>query len=230
MGADSFPILVEADKRYADFTDKASTANRALALGIVAVCWLFLSDKQANAAGALHGASHHPLLAWSLALSVAALAVDALHYALGAFLWQRYQSILDLILATRERPETAKARARAWTRASNNGLVTDILNAAGANTAALKASTPDSIGEARKVIDAVMDYRRSSAAPAPAGGAPPAGGSAVSYDLIAVIEELSLPSSDIRSIRTLATVFWIKTCAALISGALLLTFFALNVL
>ncbi len=224
-------ILSAAGDRSADYTERASTATRALTLGTIAVAWLFLSGISGSTANALVKASQHPLLAWSISLAVLSLAFDASQYALGSFLWHRYYVAVEHILrapSNRDDARTARRTDRSWQSAARSGLVTEILNAAEINTAALAADTQRSIDAARDILE---QYRQHVAAHTIYPQSPASSAAPDSANLDVVVNSiLSRPLSDPRIVSAVRCVFWAKMLAALVAGALLIAFCVNDVL
>jgi hypothetical protein len=81
-------------KTVGDFSSKASDINRSLALAGIAVIWIFKNpEKTAATLSTESGPALSNELFWPLALLIASLILDLIHYVYGATFWKIFYEI-----------------------------------------------------------------------------------------------------------------------------------------
>ncbi|WP_155767188.1 hypothetical protein [Mycobacterium colombiense] len=143
-------LLGAARSQVSDQSSQASTSIRALALAIIAVCWLFLAGKDADASAVIAAATSHRLLAFGLVAGVVSLVFDAAQYCFTTLYWRRYYAVVEMIC---DRTSfRSKDSARLWNRADDYKLVASLLDQTGTNTDSLRTSRAQSIERIKEIL------------------------------------------------------------------------------
>lgn len=220
--------MQSANDRFVDYSERTSTATRALVLSIIAVCWLFLRDvatpigskEAANPTTALEAAHAAPLLTAAIGLSVLALVFDLGQYAYGAIRYYRFATTAEIVLGRESGNRTAEEVSKAWGRAANNGLLYTILASSGALTTELTSKRADAIAKGREVVEALHSYEAGPEAYERRTGTKPFSASRLK-DLS---DTLAKPWSPRSMVTFTVWLFRLKLAAALVAGVLLCIF------
>ena len=209
-------------ERYEKYAIDASTCVRALALGVLAAGWLFLSDATGlSPVKSLHRANDFPLLEWALVCSLAALGFDLMQYALGAYHAQRFADLISTVLDPRNVASNHPRVDRAWKRAAACGVVEEILESAGELRPNLRADANAAIEKCRKVIKGLYAAEQSASET----------GHAIDSKYLRV-RRIVLDSEITTTTLVRATrwMFWLKILSVLGASGLLIAFFGTDLL
>lgn len=210
-----------ASASSSDYSDKASTALRAAALGLIAAAWFLMQhsgvpvdDKTALAPAKL------PLLTLAgLVLAVLALVIDAGQYAFATWSYSRFAHTVELTLSEHaELVATQRQVNCAWRRAKTNGIVGAILQETNRSPDAYRQSPDEGVQLARLIIQQAHLYRADPKAKRKWSGS---GKAPTNKQLAALWDFFDNEWTRRRTATAIAVFFYAKVIAVMASGIVL---------
>lgn len=205
-------LLKAARSQISDQSSQASTSIRALALAVIAVCWLFLTGRDTDPSVAIAAANNHRLLAFGLIAGVVSLVLDASQYFFTTLYWRRYYAVAEM-MSDRVRYGSDDS-ARLWNRANKYNLIASLLDQTGANSDELKKSRSKSIERLREIL---ADYHQDGPTPTTSEA-----------QRQRVKEFFDQPYSPRLGVRTTVVLFWSKTLCVAAGGVAIVTYVVLT--